>query len=167
MAILKAIVAAALLAGCYSPNLRDCVVACTAADDCAPDQVCGSDGRCAAPDIAGSCSSVAPLPDAAVDARADAALDAPPDAPPLATLVVQIAGKGIVAVTGIGTCNYTAPAHSCTFGVMPGAQVELVATGTGGDEFDRWQSVACTGQDATCTITVVPPSTMVAAKFSH
>lgn len=158
----------AAVAGCYSPELRDCVVACGSGDDCGPGQVCGSDGRCAAPEVAGSCSSVAPLPDAGgPDLPADARIDAMPDAPAMAQLVVQIAGKGIVTVTNIGTCNYNAPSHTCTYSVPPGTQVEVIATGTSGDEFERWQSTACAGQDETCTTTVAAPSTIVAAKFRH
>jgi hypothetical protein len=171
MAVLRTTLAMtmAMLAGCYSPDLRDCVVACTSSDDCGPDQICGADGRCAAPDVAGSCSATAPLPDAGTDGApsADAAPDAPPDGPPLALLVVQIAGKGMVTVMGVGTCNYNAPSHQCTYPLLANTEVEIVATGTNGDEFDRWQSMVCAGEDATCTATVAPPSTTVNAKFSH
>ncbi len=168
MAVLRALVAStALLAGCYSPQLRDCVVACASADDCGPGQVCGSDGRCAVPEVAGSCSSIAPLPDAGLDTPADAAIDMPPDGPPLALLVVQIAGKGLVTVAGVGTCNYMAPAHTCTFPVVANTQVQLVASGLEDDRFEKWQSINCTGQGATCTTTVVAPSTTAAVKFSH
>jgi hypothetical protein len=174
MAVLRSIAAMmATLAGCYAPELRDCVVACASEGDCGPGQVCGSDGRCAAPEVAGRCASAAPLSDAGIDdvtvtdAPADAAIDAPPDAPPLAQLIVQIAGKGFVTVAGIGTCNYSAPMHTCSYAVMPGTQLDLTATGIGGDEFEKWQSAACAGQDETCVTTAALPSTTVAAKFKH
>lgn len=169
MAVLTRIAAlVALLSGCYSPRLRDCVVTCTTGDDCGPNQICGADGRCAAPDVAGSCSTTAELPDAGVQVAPDARMiDAPLDSQPLASLVVQIAGKGTVTVTGIGSCNSNAASHACTFPVTANTTVELVATGLSGDDFDRWQSAACAGQDETCTTTVASPSTTVAAKFSH
>jgi hypothetical protein len=43
------------LAACYSPTLRDCTLQCASAHDCAGGQVCGNDGYCAAPDVAGHC----------------------------------------------------------------------------------------------------------------
>jgi len=50
-------VAVATGAGCYSPTLRDCTVTCTAERDCGGGQRCGPDGFCAAPSIAGRCTT--------------------------------------------------------------------------------------------------------------
>jgi len=41
--------------GCYKPSLRDCTVQCSNAADCGGDQICDSDGWCAAPAAAGHC----------------------------------------------------------------------------------------------------------------
>ncbi|MBA3452639.1 MAG: hypothetical protein H0T42_06010 [Deltaproteobacteria bacterium] len=43
-------------AGCYRPQLDECAVRCGGAEDCAPGQVCGSDGWCAASANAGQCA---------------------------------------------------------------------------------------------------------------
>jgi hypothetical protein len=173
MAVLRFAVAAAALAGCYSPTLRDCAVACESPDDCAPSQVCGSDRWCASPELAGRCLAMA-MPDAAprTDAApvADAAIDAPPqpDAPTTTQLVVQIAGgHGVVTIAGVGTCSDTAPGHMCSFTVLAGGPLSLTAMGTGEDEFDKWTSIACAAQGATCTLTPTPPTITVAAKFRH
>jgi len=53
----------ALVASCYSPDVRDCTVTCSDNADCADGQRCGSDHLCAAPDHAGRCG------DAPADAR--------------------------------------------------------------------------------------------------
>jgi hypothetical protein len=37
--------------GCYSPDLRDCTVQCSASTDCTGGQVCRDDGWCAMPEI--------------------------------------------------------------------------------------------------------------------
>jgi hypothetical protein len=165
MAVLRNTVGVmALLAGCYSPELRDCVVACAGPDDCAPGQVCSADGRCAAPELAGTCGATAVIPDAG--ARGDAAMPtdapAPPDAPATIALTVEISGQGAVAVAGVGTCG--AAAAPCTYQVTPGVARSIVATPAQGWSFDRWQSVACTGQNATCSHTPSTPTT-VHAKF--
>ncbi|MBA3460092.1 MAG: hypothetical protein H0T46_09045 [Deltaproteobacteria bacterium] len=164
----------AALTGCYSPELRDCAVACASVDDCGPNQVCGSDRWCASPSLAGRCLTMA-TPDAAVgtdgapgvieDAAVDATVDAAPDAPTTLSLVVQIAGNGSVTIPGVGNCGYAAPNHQCTFTVMIGAQLMLTASGIDEFEFDKWQSAACAGQGATCTLTPLPPTTTIAVKF--
>jgi hypothetical protein len=73
------------LVGCYEPKLPECAVECSADADCAPDQMCRSDGWCVTTDFTESC--VAPLPGVVVDASVDGTpvmSDAPasPDAPP-------------------------------------------------------------------------------------
>ncbi len=83
------------------------------------------------------------------------------------SLVVQIMGRGSVSIANVGACNVPAPAHQCTFVVPVGLARQIVATGTEDDEFEKWTSVACGGQTATCTFTPVALSTTVAAKFRH
>lgn len=175
MAVLRAIVACSTLvaSACYGPELRDCAVSCASTADCGPGQVCGDDRWCADPAIAGRCT----LPDGGTtitrdassgDAEvADASPDAPPDAPGSVSLVVQIMGHGSVAIANVGTCNDHAPNHQCSFAVTAGVPRQLVATGTEGDEFDKWTSIACNGQGATCALTPVLPTTTVSAKFKH
>jgi hypothetical protein len=70
-------IAVGIVTGCYDPAVRDCTIACTAGDRCGPGQVCGSDGWCAAPAVAGRCKALA-TPDAHVAPRPDAgaAIDA-------------------------------------------------------------------------------------------
>jgi hypothetical protein len=166
MAVLRVAIAAAVLSGCYSPSLRDCAVACESTSDCAPSQVCGADHWCASPELAGKCMqpevSVDGSPAVVPDARADAPLDAP--GPVIMT--VMIAGHGTVTIPGVGQCAETSPGHMCTFAVMFNANLMLTAVGTGDDEFDKWQSAACLGQGATCSLTVTAPVT-VAVKFMH
>jgi len=64
-------IAACALAACYDPVLRDCTIACASGDACAPGQVCGDDGFCAAPAVAGHCSEVL-RPDARASSKPDA-----------------------------------------------------------------------------------------------
>jgi hypothetical protein len=169
-----AVVAALVgLAGCYAPPLRDCTVSCTAPGDCVGDQLCGSDGLCAAPDIAGRCAMGPPTPDASPprdagttprDApRGDAAM---PDAPALIALRVQITGKGSVVVDGHGICSSQGPQHGdCTYDIAPHVAQTVHALPVQLDQvFGSWTSVACGGQGATCTFT--PSSaTAITAKF--
>lgn len=58
------LVVAIAAGGCYSPSLRDCTVSCANPTDCAGDQVCTSNGWCAAPEA--SCEGVM-APDASTD----------------------------------------------------------------------------------------------------
>jgi hypothetical protein len=169
-------------ANCYSPSVRDCTLSCAAASDCTTGQVCGSDGMCAAPEIAGQCMHIAAdagVPEAGRDAAErpdappprDAGLDAMPtpdarpDAPPGLTvaLTVQIMGKGSVTVGGIGTCTMPEP-RGCMFEVPVGESLTLQATGMDDDAFQAWVSFACAGQGARCTFTPVFPAT-VSARF--
>lgn len=173
MAILSRIIAAGALVapGCYEPQLRDCVVSCTGPADCAPGQVCGSDGMCAAPEVAGSCAGIvaatdAGSTDARPDARADArVIDAPPpiDAVPQLALQVEITQSGRVMLEGT-SLSCTSSSAPCTFNVPIGATLVLRAIPGQGYAFDRWLSSACNGAGALCTI--APTSaTSVHAKF--
>jgi hypothetical protein len=158
---LLAVAAAAglVLAGCYSPSLRDCTVSCGSAGDCATGQVCGADGKCAAPAVAGHC----PMVDAG---HADAA--PPRDAGRTVRLTVQIQGKGSVAVDGAGTCSAQVPDKgSCMYDVVAGvaltAQALPIATT---DAFMTWISITCAGQGARCEFTPIAP-TVITARFGR
>ena len=167
MGVLAGIAAAAIslaLAGCYSPALRDCTVSCTSAGDCATGQVCGADGMCASPAIAGRCGAL-------VDAgsRDGPPLDAaPPDAARTVRLTVQVTGKGSVAVGGAGTCSsQDSDRASCTYDVVPGVPLTAQAMPIDpADAFSMWSSMTCAGQGALCRFTPAA-ATMITARFVH
>jgi hypothetical protein len=173
--LVAALAIACLGPGCYAPAVRDCTVSCGSAGDCATGQVCGADGMCASPAAAGQCARLAPdagIPDApaAPGRDAGAPIDAPPDAPPRdagpsVRLTVQIAGKGSVAIDGVGTCSSQDPPKPCGFDVAAAAQLTLQAAGLDGDQFAMWTSLACAGQGARCTLTPIVPTT-VSARFA-
>jgi hypothetical protein len=152
------------LAGCYSPSLRDCTVSCGSASDCATGQICGADGMCASPAVAGRCG-------AAVDAGhidapgQDAAL---PDAARTVRLTVQIMGKGSVIIDGIGACSSQDPDRgNCVYDVVAGAPLAAQASPlTANDVFAMWSSVTCAGQGARCQFIPVI-ATVIAARFGH
>jgi hypothetical protein len=167
------------LAGCYQPTLRDCTVTCRGADECASGQVCGSDGWCAAPDVAGTCGLV--VDGAAADAgRADgplvdgplvdgplvdAGLDARPVDAPGAVLHVLVSGKGKVVVDPLSV-ECVGPPGDCTYGANPGDDVTLTAVATnGGHAFSDWSTANCQGQGVSCTVTIMAPATTVGATF--
>jgi len=130
-----------LLIACYDPEARDCTVTCSANEPCTGDQVCGSDGFCASPAIAGHCGDTA---DAAV---------------PRVSLQIVVEGGGKVSVTDVGTCYST-----CTYDVTANMQLELKAIDGGEREFVEWTET-CTGSDKSCVVTPMLPITIVAAKF--
>ncbi|HEU4730944.1 MAG TPA: hypothetical protein VFT22_23775 [Kofleriaceae bacterium] len=153
------------LAGCYEPSLRDCTVSCASKRDCATGQVCGNDGLCASPEVAGHCASQGPEGDVPHDAGArDAAIDGPT----LVNLHVMIAGKGNVLVDGIGVCSSADPQRGdCTFQIAPHVAQTVHAVMIELDQvFIGWTSATCKGQYATCTFTP-PGATTVSAKFDH
>lgn len=165
MGVLAGIAAAAglALAACYSPSLRDCTVSCASASDCATGQVCGADGMCAAPAIAGRCRSLVDAGNPDAPAHADAALA---DAARTVRLTVQIMGKGSVAIEGVGACSSQDPDKgNCMYDVAAGAPLTAQASPiTVTDVFGAWGSVTCAGQGARCQFTPVT-ATMIAARF--
>jgi hypothetical protein len=169
MGVLAGLAAAGLvLAGCYSPSLRDCTVSCGSAADCATGQVCGADGMCASPAVAGRCAAVdAGAPDA--PASRDAGLpDAPPDAARTVRLTVQIMGKGSVAIAGVGGCSSQDPDRgNCVYDVVAGAPLTAQAMPIAPtDAFALWSSITCAGQGARCQFTPVL-ATVITARFGH
>jgi hypothetical protein len=99
---------AILAAACYDPSLRDCAVACRNGGDCATGQICGDDGWCAAPAVAGRC-----------DAARDASEPDEPDAEaPIEPAVFDCSGEDdcdmeircppgvpcVIVCTGDGAC---------------------------------------------------------------
>ena len=163
-----------LVAGCYSPDLRDCTVSCASSADCAGAQVCSSDHFCAATGM--TCTGVTPSDahlatgdapadphDAAtpVDAHVTPVDAAPPiDAAPLTVqLHEHVDGHGAIF---LGTFSCTT---DCNYQVIVGVPLSVTAIPAGNQRFDRWSQGPCNGsQNATCSFTPTTPLT-VAARF--
>jgi hypothetical protein len=186
MAVLARIaaLAALVLAGCYDPALRDCKVTCHGAGECASGQVCGNDGFCASPEVAGTCKT---RPDASDEADApqmqpdanttpDSAFDAPvvidgaPDGNPDAGVVqlhITITNKGkVVDSTNTITCN--SPPGDCLFNVEQNKTITLTAVGSAQHPFDKWTDATCgasAGTNPTCTVVTSMAVTLVTAAF--
>lgn len=136
-----------LLAACYQPEVQDCTIECTGANQCGSGQICGADGFCAAPDVAGHCTT-----------NDD-------QQPQSMSLTVTIEGSGKVSIEGVGTCDSeTAAEGNCTFPVTSGVMLQLTAVPKKDREFISW-TATCTGTDMTCALTPVMALTQVGAKF--
>jgi hypothetical protein len=142
-----------ILASCYQPDVLDCVVACSGANECAADQVCGADGWCASPEVAGQCATVS---------AADGGLD-------VATteLGVIVNGKGrVVADPPTVGCDGESPNEpvECSFAVTTGNPLTLTAVAIHhGWRFVGWAGATCGDQATeTCELVVVAPVTVVA-----
>jgi hypothetical protein len=130
-----------LLGACYAPELPDCTVTCSGPSMCADDQICGSDGYCAAPEIAGSCKG----------------------GPVTLALRVIVEGDGTVLATDVGDCHSEPDANGdCTWWLTPGTAVELRATD---GELERW-TATCSGEEPTCEFALAA-STTVRARFQR
>jgi hypothetical protein len=155
------------LAGCYAPALRDCTVSCASPHDCASGQACGDDGLCASPEAAGRCT---PPPDAGPERDAELPRDAGASGDAAATipLRVRITGVGSVVVDGHRTCSSTSPQRGdCTYDVvLRAAQIARALPIQADQQFTSWTSVTCLGMGATCAVTPVAPTTIV-ARFDH
>lgn len=141
-------------AGCYAPALRDCTVACSGADDCAGDQVCGPHGLCVGEGT--TCNA------AAADAGSP---------PASITLRVLIDGIGQVRVADIGVCSRTAdePVDELTDGdcawSVPRAALSLEAIELDEERpFDGWTTILCASEDPRCTFTPASATT-IGARF--
>ncbi|HEY4238940.1 MAG TPA: hypothetical protein VGM88_03960 [Kofleriaceae bacterium] len=144
MALLKAALAVLLLAGCYDPTLKDCVVTCANPGDCADGQVCGADKFCAAPDVAGTCSPAEKV-----------------------ALHVTVMGMGQVEADNIGTCSSEGSQNgNCTWMVTMGEAVELHAmTVSSGHAFLRWTMPITCLTNTDCSVTPTQSTTTVSAMF--
>lgn len=172
MEVLKLTLLALPLAACYSPDLRDCVVQCASASDCAGDQFCSS-GLCTGGD---SCAALNGVdgdisPTSEVDAGADAPRDTMPvDSMPIdsmpsnmATITISISGPdGRVMVMGGTTC--TSATQPCTVTLTKGPHVFHAMEGRPDKPFESWESALCSGQGMMCNAMVVGDAPL-AAKF--
>ena len=135
-----------LLIACYDPSPRDCTVTCSPQEPCADDQVCGSDGYCASPTVAGHCVENGIAPDAM-------ALQVP--------LQISVTGPGKVSVAEVGSCE-----SSCAYTVPANMQIELKAIAGGDSKFVAWTET-CAGSEKSCWVTPTPPMTIVSAVFDE
>jgi hypothetical protein len=171
VALLKAaaLVLLAAAAGCYQPSARDCTVSCQGAGDCLGGQVCGADGWCAAPGVAGTCGSIDHDAATGSDAEPDAvpADAAPPDAASASLhLVVSGRGKVIVEPLGVECVSTNGNPGDCTFPASPGTEVTLLPTDTHPqDTFAAWTTANCEAETGACVITIEAPVTLVGASF--
>ena len=152
----------ALLAGCYSPELADCTVACGTDNDCGTGQSCVA-GMCASEGV--TCSG-SPGEDAAVTPE-----DAPmpdPDAPPAeqGVLRIKIGDQGVVHVPGHEPCD-SMVAPECMYIIERGTPITLDAEPHPNRFFEKWEETPqCMGiSDPTCTVTPMGFETRVTAKF--
>lgn len=135
-----------VLVACYSPDEQDCTVECSGVHDCGEGQVCGADGFCASPAVAGQCM---PSDDQAQ----------------MKMLSVVIEGHGKVSIEMVGTCDSEGPQEgNCTFPVPTGVALQLNAVASKDREFISWTST-CSGTLKTCTLMPVMALTQVGAKF--
>lgn len=143
--LLAVVAASGALVACYSPDLADCTVSCSADTDCGGDQVCGADRLCAAPDIAGQCADNMP----AVQVQ----------------LKVIVEGRGRVQLGTSRTCGkLDADRDDCIWQVTRSAPLVLSATPTTDYRFDHWTTDNCKDQPPSCTLTIAAPAT-VGVKF--
>lgn len=148
VALAGQLVALLAQAACYAPRLPDCTVPCSSDLDCPPDQSCGAEGSCTAPDLI-----CAPLERP----------DAPPPLP-LVRLRVQVE-RGAVEVQGIGECDGAGWQELiCMFDVPQQVPLTLIATAHPRYKFDKWSGV-CEGQGPTCSVILSAPFTEARTRF--
>lgn len=149
MALLRLfVVMLVLVSGCYAPDISDCDVACTTDDECAGDQVCTPQGLCAG--AASACEANGGTVDGG---------------PRMIALQVKVDGDGKVAIDGVGECDPSGGGpmgNTCTMQV-PAGPITLTAI-VDEKPFERWTSIICAGQGATCHVTLNINAT-VGAKF--
>ena len=156
MGVLRAVSIALALAGCYSPELAERAVACSAEADCGDGQTCNAEGLCASAGV--SCRASG---DAAVTADAPVEPDAPP---PQTTLRIHVMDRGEVRLAGHAPCTME---DDCLVLVDSGERVTLTAEPLEDRVFDKWEE-ACAGQPTkTCTLTPTGTEVRVTAKFKR
>jgi len=123
------------MTACYSPDARNWPPAAPPPD--------------ATPD--------APHPDARIvtDARIDARIVI--DAPGPVEVHVQVMGPGTVTLDGRQSCT-----KDCMLAAEFNVTTTLQAIPADKQKFDRWTSMTCAGQTATCTLVLIAPVTVSA-----
>jgi hypothetical protein len=154
--------AIAIVAGCYSPDVRECALSCETSADCAAGQVCSAAKMCASPSVA--CGSDGEVVDAGIvhDAPAkhtDAAIAVDAPIVPVVTITVMVMGMGTITLDG-APCT----TGMCVLDVPANEPATAVATGEGDQTFQSWTSMTCKNEPATCTFTPTT-ATNIAAMF--
>ncbi len=157
MDLLRAASIAFVLAGCYSPELADCAVACSSEADCGDGQTCSEQRLCAGAGV--SCNAFEG--DAAVTADGPVEPDA---SPPQTMLRIHVTDQGEVRIPGHAPCTM---ADDCRISVDSGATVTLTAEPLNDRVFEKWEE-ACEGQlTKTCTLMPTGDEVRVTAKFKR
>jgi hypothetical protein len=149
------------ITSCYSPDVKDCVLRCGSAADCADGQTCNDEGTCAAPAV--TCNGDTAIDAPGMVAPQDAAADAPPGT---VSITIEITGTGTVQLMGSGvagmqTCDDSAGSGtSCTFAADPAKMATAMAMAKGQDQFMSWTSLVCAGQMMNCMFTPIGPTTI-------
>jgi hypothetical protein len=155
--IARVVAVAALVAGCYRPELQDCTVRCSGPGDCADGQVCAR-GWCAAADHGERCDDAS-----SVDADPDGSVDGPG-----AELHLVVSGRGSVLVEPLGvSCEGTqSTPGDCRFPAAPGVEVTLLPVPTHPQtSFAGWTTDNCAAAADACTIEIEAPVVLVGARF--
>lgn len=165
----RAVWAASLLAGCYSPDLRDCTVSCASSADCAGAQLCSADHLCAAKDVACSTMTTTPrdastdgLTDGRMVADAPRVLDAKPppiDAPAPIVVHLHVDGHGQLT-SGTTSCQ-----SDCDISVARGTPMNVLAQGLGDQVFKGWTQGPCVGSQLPSCSLAPTANVTVGAQF--
>lgn len=145
---------------CYEPAVRDCVVSCSAADECAADQQCAG-GWCTSPGTA--CTG------GDGDAGNGDDVDARPsiDAPGSAMLRIEVKEYGRVTTDQSGV-DCDGPNGDCLFSITSGIEVTLTAVENNPNyRFEKWTQECDGEQSLTCNVTVDAPMTRVGVEFKR
>ncbi len=147
-----------VLAGCYAPDAPECVLACTADNDCISGQACTTDHLCTAPGVT-TCGA-----QAVTDGGVVTGVDAGPGTTQV-DVHITINGIGKVTTSNGDTCNNVGnPSLDCTFKATAGVALTLTAMQTFTKPFKQW-SGECMGTTNPCTVTP-SGSIVVGAKFN-
>ncbi|HEY1546846.1 MAG TPA: hypothetical protein VGG28_03465 [Kofleriaceae bacterium] len=123
--MMRAAVAIAVLAGCYSPQLQPCTVTCGDDSPCPADLTCGADSYCHAAGGDETCHAV---------------------------LTVDISGDGLVSSSPAGI-ECTPFQTTCPVEFAGGTQITLTASAFDGQTFMGWTGDACAGSmNVTCAL---------------
>ena len=171
-----AVLAASALAACYDPTFAECTVRCADNAECAPSQVCGAAGWCAAPGTVGACAVDAGAgADAAFFADGSVALFdaggsvADGGGSTSSWLTIIVFGKGRVAGGGAIECETSNPnlPSECRYAVTSGQVVTLVASAVHHHwRFAGWSAACAAATEPSCTLDLAG-NALVVVRFAE